>query len=432
MRKKLIFILFILIFIFNINLCNATDANSNVVAIFNDDLQTYSEACLLMEASSGKILYEKNSTKKLFPASTTKIMTAILVLENCDLSDIATVSKNAVDSIPYSYSTAYLKPGEQFTIEQLLYLLLIPSANDAAVVLAEHVGGSVQSFASMMNTKAFELNCINTHFVNPNGIHYVDPNGNSDLDHFSCAYDLALMGKYAMQNPTFRKIVSTTKYTLSATDLYPDARVFSTTNALLLSNKQYFYEYANGIKTGYTDPAGDCIVASSKKDDSEYIVVTLNGDDLPDGSSQRYSDCKTLFDYAFDNFSTRSIVNANSVLQQIIIDNATSDTKNLDVFVKDDIYAFTKNSTDLKSIEPIIEFNSNLKAPISKGDTIGKVSYLVDGESYSSDLIAGFDVEPSETFKLIADISIFIVILLFLRMLFGNKRKKYKRKRRKK
>lgn len=421
MRKKIVAILFILIFIFDINICMATDVAS-------DDIQTYSEACLLMEASSGKILYEKNSTKKLFPASTTKVMTAILVLENCNLTDVATVSKNAVDSIPYSYSTAYLKPGESFTIEQLLYLLLLPSANDAAIVLAEFVGGSVESFASMMNTKAAELGCVNTHFVNPNGVHYVDPNGNSALDHFSCAYDLALMGRYAMQNPTFRNIVSTTKYTLPGTELVPEPRIFSTTNALLNSSKQYYYEFANGIKTGYTDPAGDCIIASSKKDDMEYVVVTLNGDDLADGSSARYFDCKTLFDYAFNNFSVRPIVSANSVLQQVSIFNATQETRDLDVVVKDELSTFANNSVNLASLEPIVEINPNLVAPISKGDVIGKVSYVFDDVTYSSDLIAGFDVEPSEIFNFVIGFIVFILVLFVFSKLFGKKKRKKKRR----
>ncbi len=425
MRKKLLLTFFILIFMFNIN----SFIISSIAFATNNDVQTYSEACLLMEASSGRVLYEKNSSKRLFPASTTKIITAILTLENCDLSDVATVSQNAVNSIPYSYSTAYLKPGEQFTVEQLLYLLLVPSANDAAVVLAEFVGGSVESFASMMNTKAIELGCTNTHFVNPNGVHYVDPNGNSDLDHFSCAYDLALMGKYAMQNPVFREIVKTTKYTLPPTELFPENRVFSTTNSLL-ANKKYFYEFANGIKTGYTDPAGDCIVASSKKDDMEYIVVILNGDDLDDGSSARYTDCKTLFDYAFNNFSNRLVINSNSILQQVSISNATSETKDLDVVVKNDIVAFSNNSTDLQSIEPTVILNDNLLAPISKGDVIGKVSYTIDDVVYSSDLIAGFDVAPSEFFRLLFDLAIFALILIFLRMMV--KKKKYKAKRRKK
>jgi len=453
MRKKLFNILLVTYLIFNINfVVNNCIANSDIDASHNVaynsaastfydnnnsytvlnsssiikevDLSIYSEACILIESSSGKILYEKDATKKMFPASTTKIMTAILTLENCNLNDIATVSQNAVESIPYSYSTANLHIGEKFSVEQLLNLLLIPSANDAAVVLAEFVGGSVENFASMMNTKANELGCINTHFVNPNGIHYTDPNGNSYLDHFSCAYDLALIGKYAMQNSTFRSIVCKTNYSLPGTSIHPaEDRNFSNSNELLHNNRRYYYEYTTGVKTGYTDPAGDCIVASSKKDNIEYIVVTLNGDDLPDGSSARYTDCKTLFDYAFTNYSIRTIISANSILKQVDIFNANDDTKLLDVIVQDDISAFLNNSIELESLQSRVELNPILAAPITQNSVIGKIVYIIDGEVYSSNLLAGSDVVPSKSFYSITIIVVLIFILFVVYKLARRKNK---------
>ena len=200
-------------------------------------------------------------------------MTAILTLENCKLTDTATVSHNAIYSVPLDYSHAYLVEGEKLTINQLLHLLLIPSANDAAVVLAEHIAGSSDSFVAMMNTRAVELGCKSTHFVNSNGIH--------STDHYTTAYDLALMGRYAMQFEDFRKIVKIPEYTLPATDKYLKSdRFFKTTNALLIENHtdkvdNYYYEYATGIKTGYTQAAGDCIVASAEKNGKEYILVIL-------------------------------------------------------------------------------------------------------------------------------------------------------------
>ncbi len=383
----------------------------------DDEIQTFSEACILINCDSGKILYDKNSRKKMFPASTTKIMTAILTLEKCNLSDVATVSKNAVESIPYSYSTANLQVGEQLTIEQLLYLLLLPSANDAAVVLAEFIGGSVENFASMMNDKASELGCINSHFVNPNGIHYVDSSGKTYLDHFSCAYDLALIGRYAMQNAKFRSIVSTTSYKLPATNLHPaDDRNFLNSNLLLHNPRptlNYYYEYCTGIKTGYTDPAGNCIVASSKKDGIEYIAVVLKGDDMPNGLDSRYVDCKTLFDYAFNNFSVRTIKTASTVLKQISIFNGSADTKNLDVLIKSDISAYMSNSVDIESLHPIVEINPILGAPIKMYDVVGKVSYVVDGKLYSSELLAGSNVEVSRDFYICIGI-VFVILILFV------------------
>lgn len=177
---------------------------------FADEISINSKAAVLVENNTGKILYEKNSTEKMYPASTTKIMTAILVLENCNLSDIVTVSASALDNIPSGYVTCNLQVGEELSVENLMYALMVPSANDAACVLAEHVGGSIQGFSNMMNSKALEIGCTNTHFVNPNGIH--------DDAHYSTAYDMYLIADYAIKNPSLKKFITATEYTLPATN----------------------------------------------------------------------------------------------------------------------------------------------------------------------------------------------------------------------
>ena len=268
--KKLLLLLIILLLTLNI-FCMNSFAETSLPSV-------YSPACILIDADSGKILYSKNANTKMYPASTTKIMTAILTLENCKLDDVAIASHNAVYSIPYGYSVATIQEGEELTIEQLLNVLLIPSANDAAVVLAEHIAGSVEAFSDMMNSKAVELGCKNTHFVNPNGIH--------DEEHYSTAYDLALIGKYAMQFDTFRTIVQKTSYSLPKTNKYDkEDRLFNTTNDLIKKNyssspTNYYYQYATGAKTGYTDAAKSCIVATATKDDiccsslGEYRTLT--------------------------------------------------------------------------------------------------------------------------------------------------------------
>ena len=200
-----------------------------------------SPSALLMDLKTGKILYEKNINEKMYPASLTKIMTAILVLENCDLNDVATVSDFAVSSVPFGYVTADLQVGEELKVEQLLNVLLVGSCNDAATVLAEHVAGSVENFSIMMNKKAKELGCNNTNFVNPNGLH--------SENHYSTAYDLSLISKYAMKNETFRKIVSKLSYKLPTTNKYTKKdRVFYNANSLLFNGTQgsnnYYYKYA--------------------------------------------------------------------------------------------------------------------------------------------------------------------------------------------
>ena len=182
-----------------------------------------SEAAIVVEVSTGRIIYEKNSTKQMYPASTTKIMTAILTIENCNLTDMVTISESALSNIPEGYVTCGLVAGEQLSVNDLLYALMLPSANDAAYVLAEHIGGSVEGFSNMMNSKAQELGCTATHFINPNGIH--------SEDHYSTAYDLYLIANYAMKNETFRTIVASKEYTLPATEKYQsNDRVLKTTN----------------------------------------------------------------------------------------------------------------------------------------------------------------------------------------------------------
>lgn len=417
-NTKIIFTIFILFFII-FTFSKASFAE-------NSDITTYSPKVLVMEASTGKVIYEKDGYSKSYPASTTKIMTAILTLEHCKLTDTATVSHEAIFTVPVGYSHAYLQEGEELTIEQLLHVLLIPSANDAANVLAEHIAGSISSFTTMMNTKALELGCTGTNFVNANGIH--------NTNHYSTAYDLALMGKYAMQNETFRKIVSTTKYTLPATNKYPEpTRFFKQTNLLIVPDDRdrvdnYYYPYTTGIKTGYTDAAGNCIVASAKKDDVEYIVVILGAQNTENGLSARYIDCKKLFDYAFENYKTYTINEKNSVLKQVKISNASLATKNLDLIVQDEIKLVLKNDTNVSNITPTIEISSDLVAPISANSVIGTITYNVDGNTYTSNLLAGKDVKESNGFtSFLTVVSILIVIFLLYKLLKNNNKKKKKK-----
>lgn len=417
--KKLKIIFFIFIFLMQfIIFISPSYADS-------DNLKTYCPSCILIEANTGKILYEKNSNDVRFPASTTKIMTAILTVENCNLDDVATVSHNAVYSIPYDYTHASLKEGEELTIEQLLYALMIPSANDAAIVLAEHISGSVEEFAKLMNKRAEELGCKNTHFVNPNGIH--------SKDHTSTSYDLALMGKFAMQNSIIRKIVSTTQFTLPATNKYSKTdRIFNNSNDLLNTYSRYYYEGTTGVKTGYTGEAGNCIIASARKNDFEVILVVLGGESTNTGLSQRYLDCKTLFDYAFNNYSLKTLNEKNAVLKQITVRGATEETQNLNVLIKDKIAIFSENSADLSSLEPEITLDENLMAPISANSAIGKITYNYDGQTYSSDLIAETQVLSSDFLPLLFRILLIFVVLYLLFLLLKKPKNKSKKTYKKK
>lgn len=419
--KKICITLFLFLIIF-VSGCTSTYAYTIP--------DTYSSACLLMEEITGKILYSKNANSIMYPASTTKIMTAILTLENCNLSDTAVVSHNAVFSIPSGYSTASLVEGEVLTIEQLLNVLLIPSANDAAVVLAEHIAGSVEAFSDMMNSKAVELGCLNTHFVNPNGIH--------NENHYSTAYDLALIGKYAMQFPTFKEISSKTRYTLPITNAYSkEDRIFNTTNDLIKPNyssspTNYYYKYATGGKTGYTDPAGQCIVATATKDNVSLIAVTLHGDFTEDNLSQRALDCKALFEYVFNNFSMVSIAKKGDVASNMKVPNATKDSSSLDLLYSDDIYAFVPNGFDTSSVTPNIKLSSTF-APIAQDTILGTISYDIDGSNYSCNLLASHEVYKNQFTKTAMELALLLIFLILLsKFLKRKKRRKNYRKKPKK
>lgn len=408
--KKLFICLFLILSLSTIYIQSSNANESNYLNI-------ESPAALLMDSASGKILYEKNINEKKYPASLTKVMTAIIVLEKCNLSDIATVSSNSIMSIPSGYVTANIKAGEELTIEQLLYLLMVGSCNDAAVVLAEHVSGSVEDFSILMNEKAVELGCTNTNFVNPNGLH--------DENHYSTAYDLAIISKYAMQNETFKAIVSTTYYELPTTNKYDkEDRIFVTTNALLRGD--YYYKYATGIKTGFTTPAKNCLIASATKKNLQLITVVLGSGQTEYGSSQRYLDTISLFEYGFQNYTLKELVKSEETIQTTNIKGATRNTKKLDIIVENDINVLINQESENSTILPEINLNNNLKAPIKKGEIIGSVTYVSEGVEYTENLLAKNDVKKSNA--LIIFIGLTFILLVFYLYLKASKRKKKKQK----
>lgn len=381
---------------------------------FADEVSIKSEAAILVEVSTGRILYEKNSTEKMWPASTTKIMTALLTIEKCNLDDIVTVSETAISSIPSGYVTCNLQVGEEISVRDLLNALMIVSANDAAYVLAEYVGGSTVEFADLMNQKARELGCRETHFVNPNGIH--------DDRHYSTAYDLYLIATYAMKNEIFRELVSQTEGVLPATNKYPNVdRTLKTTNALINPDSTNYYKNAIGIKTGYTSQAGNCLVSEASRDGLEFISVVLNGDRFPDSIK--------LFDYAYDNFTLTKVKEKNTVVETIEIENATKETKNLDLLIDESITVINNKSLDVNQIIPEIKLKDELLAPINAGDEIGTIKYKVDDIEYSSKLLAATDVEEQTYYNLIIFIGIILLLIGFL--LLSTRRKNKKKRNRK-
>lgn len=333
---------------------------------------------ILIDVESGKILYEKNAYEECYPASTTKIMTVLLALENCDLSETATASYNAVMSVPYDGTTAAIQVGETWTIKQLIDAMMVCSANEAANIVAEHVGGSIESFASMMNSRAKELGAKSTNFVNPNGLH--------DDKHKTTVYDMAMITRYAMQNfPEFKEAAMLTKFSLPDTNIYSKGdRNFTTTNKMLIPSSSYYYKYATGIKTGYTSRSLNCIVSSAEKDGVELIAIVFGAE----GAQNRTADTIALFEYGFEEMKCETFATAGSIIGTYDVSGASSEMTKVSVTIDKDITHTISSSDNSSNYEPEIVLNSKLKAPISSGDVLGTLKYTIEDNTYEYPLIA--------------------------------------------
>ena len=247
------------------------------------------DGAIVIEASTGTILYGKNIYETFYPASTTKILTTLVALENSDLNEVLTVSYAADNYVSKTSSRMGLVEGEQVTIEQALYGIMLESGNEATFAVGEHVGGSIAHFIKMMNYKASKLGCVNSHFANSHGLH--------DDDHYTCCYDEALIARAAYQNPDFMRITGTATYAMPETNKNP-AKIL--TNHHWFINKTMKYDYCIGGKTGATTQAGYALVTYAKKDGMTIISVVMHDETW----AKVYTDTKTLLDYCFDNFRT--------------------------------------------------------------------------------------------------------------------------------
>lgn len=382
---------------------------TNYYSLANNTIELNASSALLIDNRTNKILYNKDANKRLFPASTTKIVTAIIVLENHSLNEEVTASYDAVMTIPSGYSTANIQIGEVLTVEQLLELLLVHSANDSANLLAEYAGGSIDSFVSMMNTKVNELGLTDTHFTNPYGL--------QEDNHYTTSHDLAVIMQYCLKNETFRKISGQASCAIPATNK-SEPRKYSSTNELLIAGSRNYYPYLIAGKTGYTSKAGGCLVSVAYNNNLELISVILNSND-------RFGDTKKLFNYGYSNFSLKNIVNEDDIITSTNVKNAKKNSQNLDLKVTENVPVLVNNNDNLESISPQIEINSNIEAPIEEGQNLGKVSYTVNGVTYSTNLVASQNIEKSEVLTyLFYGFGIIILILLTYRIFASNKHKK--------
>ena len=400
MRLRKFFIIFCFLFLIIFLSCYTNISSASELPFINDG------SVYLMDSRTTKPLYSKDENSKMFPASTTKIMTAILALENSNLDTVVTASYNAISAIPEGYSTADIQVGEQLTVEQLLELLLVHSANDAANVLAEYIGGSTDSFVSMMNTKLNELGLVNTHFTNTYGL--------QDENHYTTAKDLAFLMKYCLENETFRKISGQASCAIPATNMW-GPRKYASTNELLIAGNENYYQYVFSGKTGFTSQAKHCLVTAAYNNDLELICVVLGNDD-------RFNVTRLLYDYAFSNYELKNVINENDVVTNINVEGASNDTKNLNLLISEDIPALVDKNSD-EELVPIIQLNDNISAPIYKGEVLGKVTYSINGVDYTTDLIAAHDVKKSNVITYLV-LGLIGIILIFIIWFIIEKRKK--------
>ena len=249
---------------------------------------------ILIDADTGAILYEKNAYTKCYPASTTKILTGLLTVENCSMDETVTFSRAAANSVTWEDSNLATKVGEQYTVEQALYGLLLYSANEIAYGLAEHVGGSLENFVEMMNARATELGCTNTVFTNPTGL--------PDENQHTTAHDMALIMKAAADNESFQTIASTTSYTIPATNVSGGERVLTNNFSMLTNTNAAYYQYCTGGREGYTEASGSTLVCSAQKNGITLIAVVLQGT-----SGTTATEAASLLNYGFDNFNMLSL-----------------------------------------------------------------------------------------------------------------------------
>lgn len=308
-------------------------------------------SAILMDADTGVILYEKNVHERLYPASTTKLLTSLIACENSTMDEVVTFSNNAVFGIERNSSHIGIDVGEELTMEECLYGILLGSANEVAYAVAEHVGGDLDSFVQMMNDRAAEIGCTETHFANANGL--------PDINHYTTAYDLALIARECYQNEIISKISGTTRYTIPPTNRQPEERPL-TNHHLLLPGLQYAYEYIIGGKTGYTDEARQTLVSCAEKDGLRLICVIMKEE-----SPNQFLDTVELFDYGFDNFQIMNI-SANETGYSMDSDNF-----------------FRTNVDILGSSKPLLTVNTtgNILLPktASFTDAIPEIDYTTAG-----------------------------------------------------
>lgn len=332
-------------------------------------------AAVVMEASSGRVLYAKNATAKRSIASTTKIMTAIVSLEKGKLDDVVTISKRAAG---IGGSALGIQAGKEYTLKELLYAMLMNSANDAAIAIAEHIGGTVEDFAVMMNRKARSIGAAESNFVTPHGL--------DATDQYSTAYDMAIITRYAMKNPVFAEIVSTSDSYIPGFSLY-------NTNELL-----GVYPGVDGVKTGYTGKAGRCLITSVQRDGMRLISVVFGS---PTRSARAIA-TKSLLDYSYENFKMVKLLNAGELYANVNVYRGVKASVPLAAAHNVELPLTEEELQLLEKREYVPEV---MKAPVYAGSDTGHVEYVINGETVAvCNLTAAANVRRKTYFDYLSNV----------------------------
>ena len=414
---------------------------------YEPDFTLTSKAVYLENLDTGLVLYEKNADQQMYPASLTKIMTAILVLENVKDLDLETAAYPMwIQDMLYGTNASLggLIVGEKLTIRQLLTSALVQSGNESAMILAGYVGSGgmadfmprdITSFVEMMNDKAKALGCMGTHFTNPTGLH-------SD-NHYSTARDMAIMAKYAMQNPVFASLVKNYAVQLGQTNKHSDLWQYST-NKMLLTSSPYYYAPVVGIKTGSTDEAGRCVISQAEDNGYRYFCVVMGAPSTAAEPFPNFIETRQLYRWAFGTFSLKTLLEQGELMAEVPV-KYSGDGKIAKLAVKDDVVKLLRNDISSDSIIYHTELPESIEAPVAAGDSVGTLHIMLMGEEIgTAELVATQDFSLSWFRKALGAIGsllsstvakvIFIVVVLAIAgyivyaVQHNKKRKKHRSK----
>ena len=408
-----------------------------------EDLTVSAKAALLVDGDTGQVLLDQNAHEQLYPASLTKCMTTLLVLEAVDRGELSldqtiTASQSAISMLTADSSSAGIKVGEQLTVEQLLYCVMVQSANEACYILAEAVSGSVDAFVADMNAEAERLGCENTHFVNPCGLH--------DPEHYTSAWDMYLITREAMDYSLFMTLANTKTYTLPATNL-SEERTFHTTNGLIDNWRytDYMYSYAQGIKTGHTSDAGYCLISCAVQGERSLLGVVLGAQAVSENGHttiQSFSEMRRMFQWGFSSFTSTTILDHASLIEEVPV-TLSRQASHVSLHPAEDVTVLLPANVSAEDLKQDVTLDSeSVEAPVAEGQKLGTITVTdSDGNVYATvDLLASNDVSASQVLTILHKLQVFfsnplvkilaaVIVVLALVLLIRHLRRRPRRYR---